>query len=122
MAALNPGHYTSLTSESAKARYREKLQLIDGIDPYEITKDGWSDDLDLWPAVTHVHACMYLILTPSPYSEKDMLNYKSIDSYRHFVQGWVRMVMVKEAGDKRIVIGKVHDCTVTLSTLIIILN
>ena len=111
-AGYYPGYYANLTSDSAKARYEQKLQLIDGIDPYELPKDAWSDDLDLWPSVTHVHACMYLILTPSPYSEKDMLNYKSVDSYRNFVDGWVRMVMVKEVGaNKRIVIGKVRIFT-----------
>ena len=43
------------------------------MDPNEVAKNEWKDDVDLWPAVTHVHVCMYLILTPSPYSEKDML-------------------------------------------------
>jgi hypothetical protein len=56
--------------------------------------------------------CMYLIpsliLTPSPYTENDMLNYKSLDSYQNFVKGWVREVLVKDVGDKRIVIGKVY--------------
>ena len=50
-----------------------KLELIIGIDPYEIPKSERQDDVELWPAVTHIHACMYLILTPSPYSETDLL-------------------------------------------------
>lgn len=80
---------------------------MDGIDPYEVAKNEWKDDVDLWPAVTHVHVCMYLILTPSPYSEKDMLNYKSVDSYQNFVKGRVKQVLVKAVGNKRIIIGKV---------------
>ena len=70
---------------------------MDGIDPYEIAKE-WEDDVNLWPAVTHVHVCMYLILTPSPYSQSDLLNYKSLDSYQTFVKGWVRQVLVKSVG------------------------
>ena len=50
---------------------------------------------------------MYLILTPSPYTENDLLNFKSLDCYQNFVKGWVREVLVKSVEDKRIVIGKV---------------
>ena len=78
------------------------------MDPYEIPLGEWSEDLEDWPSITYVHACMYLILTPSPYSDKDMLNYKSLDSYRNFVKGWVRSVLVKKVGDKRLVAGKVN--------------
>ena len=49
---------------------------MDGIDPYD-----WQDDVDLWPAITQLQVCMYLILAPSPYSEKDFINYKSLDCY-----------------------------------------
>ena len=58
---------------------------------------------DLWPAITHVHAHV-LNVTPSPYTENDM-NYKSLDSYQNFVKGWVRQVVVKAVGNKRIVLG-----------------
>ena len=107
MAGFIPGYSLTLTSEASKRRYNEKLKLLDGIDPYEVDKKEWQDDLDLWPAITHVHACMYLILSPSPYTENDILNYKSLDSYQNFVKGWVRQVLVKAIADKRIVIGKV---------------
>ena len=77
-----------------------------GIDPYEVDKGDWHDDVDLWPAITQLQVCMYLILAPSPYSEKDLLHYKSLDCYQNFVRGWVRQVLVKPVRDKRIVIGK----------------
>ena len=80
MAGFIPGYSDTLTSGASKRRYSEKLRLVDGIDPYEVDKKVWEDDLDLWPAITHVHACMYLIVTPSPDTENDMLNYKSLDS------------------------------------------
>ena len=51
---------------------------------------------------------MYLILTPSPCTEKDLLTYKSLDCYQSFVCGWMRQVLVKSVDDKRIVIGKVR--------------
>ena len=109
MVGFLPGYLATLCSEARKERYREKLKLVNGMDPHEVEKRDWTDDLDLWPAVTHVHACMYLILTPSPYTEKDMLNYKSLNSYQNFVKGWVREVLVKAVGNKRVVIGKVSS-------------
>ena len=41
------------------------------------------------------------------YLSGEMLNYKSLDSFRNFQNGWVREVLVKEVGNKRLVIGKV---------------
>ena len=45
---------------------------------------------------------MYLILAPSPYSEKDFLNYKAWTATRIllFVEFWVRQVLVKTIRDK----------------------
>ena len=108
MAGFLPGYVGMLLSDVSKKRYSDKLKLMDGIDPYKVAKNEWKDDVDLWPAITHVHVCMYLILTPSLYSEKDMLNYRSVDSYQNFVKGWVKQVLVRAVGNKRVVIGKVR--------------
>ena len=51
----------------------DKLEL----DPYEIPKNGWQDDVDLLLAIMHIHACMYLTLIPSPYS-KNTTNYTEV--------------------------------------------
>lgn len=48
---------------------------------YETERNGWKDDMDLWRSVTYVHLRMYLLVTPSPYSGDDLLNYKSVDCY-----------------------------------------
>ena len=102
---FNPGYAASLRDESSRERYAQKLSLLNGADPYEETQ--WEDDIDTWPAVTYVHVCMYLILYPSPYTRDEMLNYKSLDSFKNFQCGWVREVFVKEVSDKRVVIGRV---------------
>ena len=106
MEALLSEYYATLSSEASKSHYGEKLRLIQGIDPYEL-KNEWKDDLDLWPEITYIHVWMYLIITPSPYTEQDMLNYKSLDLYQNFIKGWVRQVLVKDVGDNRIMISKV---------------
>lgn len=103
-----PGYRSTIKDSQSQKRYKEKLEIIDDMDPYELKKSEWNDDVNLWPAVTHVHVCMYLILTPSPYTDRDMLNYKSLDSYINFTKGWVRSVFVKDVRDMRLLIGKVN--------------
>ena len=47
------------------------------------------------------------VLNPSPYTTDDMLNYKRLDSFKNFQNGWVRELLVKEVNERRIMIGKV---------------
>ena len=61
---------------------------------------------------------MYLLVTPSPYTGEDLLNYKSLDCYRNFLAGWVReilvMSMINASGEeRRIVIAKVRHSACT---------
>ena len=109
MYGLLSGYSSTIVDAASRKRYAEseKLELVDGIDPYEVAKGDWQDDVDLWPAITQLQVCMYLILAPSPYSEKDFLHYKSLDCYQNFVRGWVRQVLMKPIRDKRIMTGKV---------------
>lgn len=84
------GYLGTIADAESKRRYEDKLKLVNGVDPYEISRNEWQDDIDLWPATTHINVCMYLILSPSPYTQADVLNYKSMDCYQNFVRGWVR--------------------------------
>ena len=93
--AFLPGYIDSLKNSQAKARYKEKVDKIGGLDPYETTRSEWEDNIDLWPSVTSVHIAMYLLVTPSPYTGEDLINYKSMDCYCHFLAGWVREILIK---------------------------
>ena len=77
----------SLVDLPSEERYREKLKFIGGTDPYKIPKETWKD---LWPSVTYINVGMYLVVSPSPYSGEDMMNYKSLECYHCFTSGWVR--------------------------------
>ena len=77
------------------------------LDPYEMARDEWKDDVELWPAISQIHIEMYLLLNPSPYSKDDLLKYKSMDCYINILSRWVREVLAKEIDNKRIVIAKV---------------
>lgn len=72
-----PGYVSTLENTDARKRYEEKLSTIDGLDPYEIPKSEWLDDVEAWPSVTSVHIAMYLLVTPSPYTGDDLVNYKT---------------------------------------------
>ena len=109
------GYLSSMKQTDSKSRYLEKLHIIDGLDPYETERKEWNDDVDLWPSITHVNLGMYLLVTSSPYSGEELLNYKSLDCYQNFLSGWVREILVKsvtnkEGVKKRIIIAKV--CTI----------
>ena len=93
------GYLSSLENDESKKRYREKLATIGGLDPYETSRSDWLDDVDMWPSVTSIHIAMYLLFAPSQYSGEDLVNYKSMDCYVHFVSGWVREILVKAPSD-----------------------
>ena len=109
-ACFLPEYLNSLESTESKKRYREKLSIIGCLDPYETVKSQWCDDIDLWPGITCVHIAMYLLITPSPYTGDELLNYKSMDCYVHFLSGWVREILVlAPSEDLRVVISKVSS-------------
>ena len=103
------GYLAALRDREGRERYCKKLSVTGGVDPYEVPRNEWMDDADLWPAITYIHVGMYLVLTPSPYTNEDLLNYRSLDCYVNFVSGFVREVLVKALGDRRIVIAKVRN-------------
>jgi len=70
LKALLPGYFATVQDQKAQQRYKEKLSIIFGVDPYEISKNDWTDNVDLWPAITHIHIGMYLLLNPSPYIQR----------------------------------------------------
>lgn len=115
---LLSGYLSSVKDTDARKRYLAKLSIIGGIDPYETERKQWKDDVDMWPSITHVNVGMYLLVTPSPYTGEDLLNYKSLDCYRNFLAGWVReilvMSMINASGEeRRIVIAKVRHSACT---------
>jgi len=72
------------------ARYQEKLSLIDGIDPYNVSKESVVHNVDAFPAVTYPDIVNYLVFGPSPFTMEDLRAYKSLEAYNQFVCGWVR--------------------------------
>ena len=94
------GYASGIADPKDKQRYADKIAVV-GCNPYEISKEEWEDNTDMWPSISYVHVCMYLIINPSPYTKDDMLNYKSLDSFKNFQDGWVRELQSKEDCDPK---------------------
>lgn len=84
----------------SKARYLEKLKLIDNKDPYTIPKREWSTDENGFPNIQYPDIVNYLIYTTSAYTLKDMKPYKSLEAYNQMVCEWVKDVSHVTFGDK----------------------
>ena len=110
---LCPGYRESLVDTQSRESYSEKLELINGKDPYEIPRESWKDNVDLWPGVTYilkrrhvatwfcrqVHTLEMIARTTRALIE--------VECYQWFTAGWVREVLVVPEGEKRLVTAKV---------------
>ena len=52
---------------------------------------------------------MYLLFSLSPYTQDQLMNYKSLDCYQNFANGWVREVYCMIFGENRLLIAKVRE-------------
>ena len=102
-----PGYWSTVQCREARNRYSEKITIIDNCDPYKIVKNEWCDDVDLWLNVTYIDVGMYLLFSSSPYTAEQLKNYKSLDCYTNFANGWVMQILVKQFGENRLLIAKV---------------
>ena len=95
--------------EDAKARYRSKLQLIGGLDPFS---SPLGEPVDVVPPVEACDLVAYLVLQTSFLTSKQFKARKSLEAYNQFVCGWVKEVKVWDIAnyDKYLVKGKVSCC------------
>ena len=106
--ALLPGYLASVSDKVSKERYLEKIKMLNGLDPYELPRREWYDDVDKWPETSLVDVTVYLLFSSSPFTQEEIKNYKSLECYQRFIAGWVREILVLDVGDKRVVIAKVR--------------
>eukprot|EP00795_Rhopilema_esculentum_P001847 gene1847-16340_t len=78
--------------ETSRKRYDEQISIINGIDPYTLKKSQLSSEFENFPHITYPDIVDYLPFAPSHYSRADLKNFRSLESYNHFVCGWVRDV------------------------------
>jgi hypothetical protein len=82
-------NYAKTLVGSDLERYKSKIVLCCGVDPYEVKLSDTMDDAQLWPAVTQVDIINYLCLTTNSVSMQQMKAYKSLDAHNFFTSGFV---------------------------------
>jgi hypothetical protein len=99
--------YVDSLDPISRARYVQKCDLIDKMDPYEIPKAEWKSVVGEWPDVQYGDIYNYLVNTVSAYSKDEMRGYKGMDSYNQFVCGWVKEIRNVTFGDKCLIAARV---------------
>ena len=101
-----------------KARYDDKLKIIDGKDPYEMDKSEWSGDMSDWPDVAYPDIVNYLVFTQSAYTLAELKAYKSLQAYNYFVCGFVQDIGHTKVNGINVFLGKVkHSQRMSESSL-----
>ena len=93
-------------SEEAKARYMEKISLINGIDPFGKVVDG-----EAFSWIVPIDACdlvSYLVLQTSFMTSEQFKSRKALEAYNQFVCGWVKDVSTTKISEKYLTTGRVR--------------
>ncbi|XP_061670303.1 uncharacterized protein LOC133497991 [Syngnathoides biaculeatus] len=101
--------YAACLDELSLARYKLKLSFIKGIDPYGVREEEFSTDNQGLPNITYPDIVNYLVNTAGSYILKEMKAYKSLESYKYFVCGWVKDVQHRSINDQVIIIAKMRN-------------
>ena len=88
-------------------RYKEKIYVIGGQDPYEIPAESMSKDAEILPSISYPDIVNYLIFSPSPFTKDELKAYKGLEAYKQYVDGYVREIATLVHGDHCLVKAKV---------------
>lgn len=110
-------HNISLNSENivkmntlhndVEKRYAYKISKI-GYDPYAVDEKLFNSEYQSLPAIYFYDVMSYLLFSSTVSSEEQKRNYKSMDSYKLFIDGWIRYISAKEENEMHIVKSKVY--------------
>ena len=101
MASLK--NYIDSLASDVKKRCKEKIALVDDIDPYATNKKTWSTAVADYPIITYPDIVNYLQFTKSAYTNDELKNFKSLEAYNQFLSGWVKEISLVDASKKNII-------------------
>lgn len=92
-------------------RYLNKIQLCDGLDPFEFFNKTYVSDnrLEDAPPIDAFDVSYYLTEGTSFYTGKQFKAHKSLEAYKFFEAGKVHNVVTKFLAEKTIVLAKVSS-------------
>ena len=98
--------YAEGLSDEAKDRYRDKLSIIGGIDPF--LSDVGGILTDSFPPVETIDTVSYLVLRTSFVTAEQLKARKGLEAYNQFVSDWVKDVSNRKVAGKCVVTGRVR--------------
>ena len=98
--------YAETLPDEAKKRYKEKLSIIGGVDPF-LRDVGLL--AERFPSVESVDIVSYLVLRTSFVTAEQLKARKGLEAYNQFVSGWVKDVKNWKAAGKCVVTGRVRS-------------
>ena len=100
-------NYISTLEPDVRQRYYDKISGI-GFDPYLADDKTFNRDFKNFPNVQYINIVNYMLFTVSAYTQQQLMNYKSLESYRLFSDGYVKGSCSKEVGDRTVIRSKVR--------------
>ena len=99
--------YVEGLPEDAKSRYKQKITLIDGVDPFSSDYYRSLSESESCPAVDSCDLLSYLVLKTSFLTVEQFRARKGLDAYNQFVSGWVKEIKTWRVSDKYLTVGRV---------------
>ena len=119
--STNASDYMGKLDPPTRKRYKEKLKVIGGVDPYCIEGDDANSTEATIPDIIYFDVVNYLVFSPSPYTTEDMKPYKSLETYNQVLEGWVTKVKVYWHADKVAVIqGQVYKIFLAFTFILLL--
>ena len=97
--------YAESLPEEAKRRYKAKIAVSDGLDPF--MNECLGDPVDCNPPVDACDLVSYLVLQTSFLTSQQFKARKGLEAYNQFVSGWVKDVITWKISDKHLTVGRV---------------
>ena len=110
--------YKGSLEGDAVGRYKHKLDLIGGRDPYDFDMQMMDTDARLFPDVQYPDIVNYCVYTKSAYLMQEFKCFKSLESFNQFVSGWVSQLCVRKTEDKIVVRAKVGKFSYIIAHLL----
>ncbi|XP_018014535.1 uncharacterized protein LOC108671493 [Hyalella azteca] len=76
----------------ARDSYLRKLLDINDVDPYEVPAKQWCKDFASLPPISHGDLFNYFVFGVSQYTLQEFKAFKTLESYKQFVDGWVQEI------------------------------
>ena len=110
------GIYRDTLQKEASDRYLQKMSILNGLDPYEVSNKEWCVEEDLLPTFLITDIFAYLVCGVSAYTYQQFHAYKSLEAYKQLTSGKVHDMELLKQNENTIVRAKVSQVPATVST------